>query len=132
MDNDTVERGTRVEVYRNLHTGTWSVRDCKTGRVVGHMDACSIYDAKLVVQPAGRRRVLRDRRKNVHAFIRGRIHNPAPSWALLRRYMRPITYNPYQADTFTFKDTGEAIHSATVVVLDTKGVQAYQARADKV
>ena len=126
--NTALRRGTRVDIYRNLHSGTWSVRDCKSGRVTDHVDMCSVYDAKLVVQPAGRRRVLREGRKNVHAFVRGYIYHPTPSWTLLRRYMKPITYNPYTAKTFTFKDSGEAIHAATVVVLDTDGVLAYQGK----
>ena len=110
MNNDTINRDTRVEVYRNLHTGTWSVRDCQTGRVVGHMDTCSIYDAKLVVQPAGRRRVLRDKRKNVHAGIVGTIMAPVPSWDAdwinskgVPARKIPVTYNPYRFSTFVTK-----------------------------
>jgi len=127
---NTIERGTRVDVYRNLHNGTWSVRDCQTGRVIAHMDTCSIYDAELVVQPAGRRRVLREGRKNVHAFARGYIHNPAPSWTLLKRYMRKITYNPYKAASFTYADDGGAIHNADIVALGPEGVHVYQHRSD--
>jgi hypothetical protein len=125
---DKIERGTRVEVYRNLHNGKWSVRDCRTGLVVAHVDECSVFDARLVVQPAGRQRVIDSGRKNVHAFVRGYIYNPTPAWTLTRRYMKAITYNPSRYASFVVKATKEPILSATVVVLSSTGVLAYQAR----
>ena len=41
----------RVEVYRNLHNDKLSVR--YKGKVVGHVDAIWLRDAKFAVQPAG-------------------------------------------------------------------------------
>lgn len=125
---DKIERGTRVEVYRNLHNGKWSVRDCRTGLVVAHVDECSVFDARLVVQPAGRAKVKREGRKNVHAFVRGYIYNPTPAWTLTRRYMQAITYNPYKYASFVVKGSSEPVHEATVVALSPTGVLAYQAR----
>jgi len=36
----------QVEVYRNLHTGNWSIRSAKSGRVVDHADTVYITGAK--------------------------------------------------------------------------------------
>ena len=48
-----------IEVYKNLHKHCWSVRDNKTGKVIQHVRNIHLVDAKLVVRPAGRERVLR-------------------------------------------------------------------------
>ena len=60
----------RVEVYRNLHNDKLSVR--YGGKVVGHVDSIWLRDATFAVQPAGRDRVRREKKKNVHAFVRGK------------------------------------------------------------
>jgi len=63
-----IHDGVSVDVYRNLHKNTWSIRSRTTGRVVEHSDNVLVRAAKFVVQPAGRKRVLQEQRKNVHAF----------------------------------------------------------------
>lgn len=86
----------RVEVYYNLHKKCWSVRSCKTGRVIKHADSLAMRDCKFVVRPAGREKVRREGRKNVHAFVRGYIDEASktPPTHIL------VTYNPYKHDTF--------------------------------
>ena len=59
----------KVEVYRNLHTGLWSVR--QGGVVKLHTDYIILRNVQFAVQPAGRARVIKEERKNVHAFVRG-------------------------------------------------------------
>ena len=46
----------KVDVYRNLNSDCWSVR--QGARVVCHTDYITLKDCEFVVQPAGRRRVL--------------------------------------------------------------------------
>lgn len=58
-----------VRVYRNLTRGCLSVM--RRGLVVAHVESVALHGARFVVQEAGRQRVLRDRRKNVHAFVEG-------------------------------------------------------------
>ena len=106
----------RVEVYRNLHRSCWSVRDTKTGLVVDHVDAISLIDAQLVVRPAGREKVLREGRKNVHAFIRGTVDGQA-----VQSQTVEITYNPYRYDSFVVKGTEEPIKTAESVTLTETG-----------
>jgi hypothetical protein len=62
----------KVFVYYNLHKHTWSIRDCKTRRVIGHSDHVLLFEVKPKVSQAGRERVLREQRKNVHAGLEGR------------------------------------------------------------
>lgn len=89
----------RVEVYFNLHKHTFSVRSCRTGRVMCHTDEVHIDNPTFVVRKAGRERVLREGRKNVHAFVRGDItvfndFNPHCVDCTV------VSYNPYKHDTF--------------------------------
>jgi hypothetical protein len=121
--------GEKVDIYKNLHNGLWSILDRKTRCVVGHVRYACVEEPKFIVQPAGRRRVLKENRKNVHAFVRGVLkgygeigffcyHTP------LTTGTRPefITYNPFKFDTFIHKNNEEPIHKARWAHLTTKGV----------
>ena len=96
----------RVEVYFNLHKYIWSVRSCKTGRVILHTDKVHIDNPTFVVRKAGRERVLREGRKNVHAFVRGDI-TVFNDFDYIKVGFDPdyldytlVSYNPYKFDTF--------------------------------
>jgi hypothetical protein len=112
----------RVEVYRNLHNGMWSVRDCKTGLVVDHVNEITISNPTFVVQPAGRRKVIEQQRKNVHAFVRGEcvIDSAVDSFTPVE-----VTYNPYKYDSFVSKQDETPIGRASVATLTTSTVTAY-------
>lgn len=60
-----------ADVYRNLNKrGIWySVR--QGGKVVAHAKTVLLHDVRFIVSEAGRQRVLRTGRRNVHAFVRG-------------------------------------------------------------
>lgn len=90
----------RADVYRNLHASppAWSVRNRSTGRVVARPAGVLVTGASFVVSAAGRERVLREGRKNVHAFVRGCVDTDASEpdlsgWA-------EVTYNPYRFASF--------------------------------
>ena len=91
----------RVEVYRNLHKQLWSVRALegpRKGRVIARCAELVIHGPTFHVQPAGREKVRKTRRKNVHAFVRGWFdESAAPAWPVKGH---PVTYNPYRHDTF--------------------------------
>ncbi len=54
-------------IYRNLHKGGFSVR--LRGRVVDYIDEAVCMDVSFKVGLKGRERVLKEGRKNVHAYI---------------------------------------------------------------
>jgi hypothetical protein len=94
----------RIEVYWNLHLRCYSVRALEgadKGRVIAHAGALALRDVTFRVGEAGRQRVLRERRKNVHAFVRGVV---IPFKADPTRYdsRRPLDvgYNPYKTGHF--------------------------------
>ena len=103
--NGKLNHGDRVEVYRNLHNGTFSIR--RNGKVVKHLEnwmTLCLQDVKFAVQPAGREKVRREGKKNVHAYIRGTVIK-AEEYNFSETFKEKcdlwVTYNPYQDDTFT-------------------------------
>ena len=70
--SELVDPDKPVEVYRNLHKKCWSVR--QRGKVKLHTDYICLKDVEFKVSQKGRERVLREQRKNVHAFIKGFLH----------------------------------------------------------
>jgi len=124
MKNNTLQDGDRVEVYRNLHKNCFSIR--KNGRVVDYRyddEMLTLVDVKFAVQPAGRAKVLREQKKNVHAFIRGTVSFETPV-----AYQELVSYNPYKGDTFfvTFGGLQNPIHKARRVTLSDGKVWANQ------
>lgn len=126
----------KVEIYYNLNKHILSVR--QKGIVIKHTPAAEVFNAKFVVQPAGRKRVLREKRKNVHAFIRGtagRLSKTILSQMLGRKYKVQgnwvrVTYNPYKYNSFVEADTGEPIHESAHVVISGRIVYAQKKVVD--
>jgi len=54
-------------IYRNLHTKNFSVR--YKGKVIDHVNSAILIGCTFNVSEKGRQRVLKERRKNVHATI---------------------------------------------------------------
>lgn len=111
IDSTDIPLGTEVEVYWNLHRNCYSVRARageSRGRVIAHVDEFHLDDAKFVVSEAGRQRVLAERRKNVHAVVRG-------LWAEPKKgvIMYHVRYDPYRWDSFVYASDKKPIHEAT-------------------
>jgi hypothetical protein len=121
-------RTSKTEVYWNLHRGGYSVR--QNGIVIAHTDRICLSDARFVVQHGGWERTVREHRKRVHAMVRGKIveaqfveaaegksrHRPRGTVA--------VTYNPYRADHFQVRATGERIDTARLVWFSVKDGKA--------
>ena len=111
----------RVEVYWNLHKRLFSVRALEgdnKGRVIEHAYTVSLVNAKFAVQPAGRERVRQEGKKNVHAFVRGRLIPTHGNFNPFDPPPREVTYNPYMYDTFVDTEFKSAIHTADYVDMD--------------
>ena len=111
--NGKLNHGDRVEIYRNLNNGTHSIR--RNGKVVKHLthwQSIFLKDVKFAVQPAGREKVRREGRKNVHAFVRGTVIMPSSMNCTTDEFKKKmpfcVTYNPYQMEHFgCYMMTGE-------------------------
>lgn len=115
----TIEEGQKVFVYFNLHKKCFSVKDVKTGLVVAHTDSISLYDCEFKVSEAGRQRVLREQRKNVHAGIVGHY---IPEGIEGEPLKGEATYNPYKYETFVDRTTTRALERADWVVLAGRNI----------
>lgn len=99
-----------VRVYRNLHKKCLSVQAKVNGRwkVIKHVNSIYLEDVTFKVSQAGRQRVLRENKKNVHAFVIGwysELYNDAvtavpPSLFNVKR----VCYNPYKHDSFVIEN----------------------------
>lgn len=108
--------GRRVKVYRNLHKQCLSVM--LGGHVVAHVQAITLGDVEFKVSETGRRRVIEERRKNVHAFVVGNVVSVN---VLPQNTDHKASYNPYKAPTFTAAD-GAPVLSANCATVTTRGV----------
>jgi len=109
----------RVHFYYNLHKSCWSQR--LRGKVVGHVQAAELLGVEFRVQPAGRARVLREGRKNVHAFaVSSRCSTVPGEWTDPDTWpgdWYEVTYNPFKAAHFMCKCHGTPVTHADRVIL---------------
>ncbi len=136
----------RVKVYYNLQKECLSVIDAETGLLYCHAHRVELHNAKFRVQLAGRNRVIKEKRKNVHAYIVGDCHDigevskerhrlvrgKVESYDICQcegtmwceecvpesaEQFRHATYNPYKYDTFVDDVSGESLFKSERVVI---------------
>lgn len=114
----------KADVYRNLHKKCMSVRSREKdsyGRVKRRTKDLVMQNCSFVVREKGRRKVILEKRKNVHAFIRGNVSSTYvhPDFSL--DGLVEVTYNPYHSDSFYVKHTGQPVnYSGAVIVKENK------------
>jgi hypothetical protein len=113
----------RVYVYRNLHKDVWSVSNGKKVQYrATHLDLSNVT---FRVRAGGRAKVLREKKKAVHAFVVGVVE--AAGGCLPPIDMTgavEITYNPYKNETFVRVDGGGAVFDAERVLMVYEGGKA--------
>ena len=102
--------GSNVRVYWNLHKRCYSIQTRgKSWRVSGHAHEVLLSDCTFVVNAGGQQRVRAQRRKNVHAFIVGRLvgartsfdwKTPTVLWPAAWDEPAVLRYDPYLNDCF--------------------------------
>lgn len=115
----------RVFVYFNLHRKMWSVKALEgpdKGRVISRSKYVVLRGVTPKVSEAGRQRVLREGRKNVHAGLVGELVQgeavDLPSVA------SKVTYNPRKHTTFVYEYDESPFLGSDLVVLANKAVYA--------
>lgn len=107
-------QGKKVRVYFNLHKKLYSVKDTKSNLVIAHVNKICLDNVKFIVSEKSRQRVLKDKRKNVHAYVEG-IVRPCKSFKNEHREL--LTYNPYKYNSFVIKATEKPIYNAENVLM---------------
>lgn len=118
----------KVSVYWNLHKRLFSLK--YNGRVVTHTNHLCLLHPHFIVNQSGRARVLRERRKNVHAYIRGTLarftYNDNFILSCISSSPIGVKYNPYERDCFFSLEDGCAVRTADLALLNAGGVVAYR------
>lgn len=113
----------KVFVYYNLHKKVFSVKALegeKKGLVIAHVKTISLENVEFKVSEAGRQRVIREQRKNVHAGAKG-------DWVVGASGPHDLTalnYNPYRYSSFVVKATEEPVYKASYAYLYDRAIFA--------
>lgn len=110
---------TFTRVYFNLHKRRLSIQEKRINasgklvwKVVRHAKMIILKDATFKVYESGRQRVIKEKKKNVHAFITGYQIS-----TLIQEDMQRAFYNPYKYSSFV-NENEEPIHSASLALVN--------------
>jgi hypothetical protein len=111
-----LEDGEYVLVAYHLYKRCFSVRLASSRKVIGYTNRIVLSDVSFPVQAAGRLRVLKEKRKNVHAFVKGKINHSIriPHYP----QMREVYYNPYVVEVFVDRETMEPVTHVSVALCE--------------
>ena len=106
------------DFFYNLHTHTWSQKDRKNMRIIGHPKEAVVLEVCFIVGLKSNERVRREKRKNVHAFVRGTHGTEFARFlasSLVDDKWKEVTYNPYKHTSFMCQ--AEPVNRADAVLL---------------
>jgi len=103
-------------VYRNLHKNCLSIK--QRGIVKCHAENVVLTDCEFKVSDKGRDRVRAEKKKNVHAGVKGYVVDARWSLELLDFEWANCYYNPYTTDYWKIKDEEQYIDKAGWVDLN--------------
>jgi len=113
-----------VKVYKNLKFKTPCYSIAHKGKVIGHAKTVVLYHARFHVNENGRQKVLREQRKNVHAWAMGYLVYASNEDVILKGFK--LKYNPYKTDHFYEEKSGNKVHSADQLSLTDSGIYGEQ------
>lgn len=113
-----------TRVYFNLHKRKLSIQEKRINdsgklvwKVVRHADFIFLKDAKFKVSEAGRQKVIKEKKKNVHAFVVGyTLESPKKLLPLNTQ----VFYNPYKFSSFVDGETNPIFGSELVLIQGSK------------
>lgn len=109
----------KVFVYFNLHKRLFSVKSLEgasKGKVIGHSNSIVLGHTQFKISEAGRQRVIRERKKNVHAGVTGTLIDVGTIGEMFKGDV--ITYNPYKNSTFVKKFTNNPVYKGKLTALE--------------
>lgn len=106
-------------IYRNLNKGNFSIqsylKDKKGYRVTDRANTIIMENCTFKIYNSGRQRVIKEKRKNVHAYIEAVSYNHLKGDLDVNNF-REIYYNPYTCSSFIYKDTGEYLKKVSKIL----------------
>lgn len=111
-----LKQGMKVRCYYNLTKHCISVQ--YKGKVIAHVSDIALEDVTFVVQQGGRDRVLREKRKNVHAFVQGTfVERTLIEGAIENLWWKRASYSPYVSNSFYDTETRNPCLTAKIVYI---------------
>lgn len=111
----------KFKIYRNLHKNCFSVlkyvKEKKGYRLHEHITDAVLYDVETKVSETGRQKVIREKQKNVHAFLLCSHYTPLSEPLNTSDYTE-VYYNPYKQSSFTANN--QPIQSCSSLILTTQ------------
>jgi hypothetical protein len=117
-----IKDGVKVGVYFNLHKNCFSVisrEKYNYGKILFHSNYIDLKDVNFKVRQAGRSKVIKEQRKNVHAFCYGKIFTGNNIMV-----NKAVSYNPYKAPHFFSVNDNKQIDKSDYLmmrVINNKG-----------
>jgi len=121
-ENRQVLEGMKVKVYFNLHKNVFSIvalEGTNKNKVVGYANTLELQNVTFKVNESGRQRVLKEKRKNVHAYVVGYLKGLSNNSIDSSNH---ISYNPYKADYFYYKATNKQVNNISNALLKDKQI----------
>ncbi len=118
-----IDRDRPVRVFKNLKHGCYTIM--QDGRVRASAKQVRLLDVEFRVRESGRLRMVREQRRNVHAFAVGQLSDyvhPSESRCLEWLSGRGVYYDPYRYAFFVDRETSVPVESARVAQFDEQGV----------
>jgi hypothetical protein len=106
----------QIRIYYNFTKKIFSVQEKVNGswKVVEYTNEIFIRNATFKVSESGRQRVLKQKRKNVHAFILGERFPFIPKSFV---YRDEVSYNPYKQGNFMLVSENKPLDRAKYVAI---------------
>lgn len=118
-----IDKDQPVRVFKNLKHGCYSIM--QRGVVRASARVVRLSDVEFRVGEKGRQRMIRERRRNVHAFAVGRLVDyvhPDDSRDIAPLEGRGAFYDPYRFGSFVDAETQAPVTSVSVAHFDEDGV----------
>lgn len=124
----TIDYSKPIRIYRNLtKKGVW-YSIVQKGKTVAHSTAICVKDAVFHVNEKTRQRVIKNKRKEFHAYIEGFYTTSGMGTTAAKNDLCvEIKYNPYKYKQFTCTNLTRQpfeIKSALFVIANKEGVKA--------
>ena len=114
----------KVKVYYNLHKKCYSIVSLEKenyGKVIKHEKCVPLFDAQFKVSEKGRQRVLREQKKNVHAYVVGTwLGHLNDEITISGTPIKLATYNPYKYSSFVDAHSKKPLAKASQVLLSKR------------
>ncbi len=118
-----IDKNLPVRVFKNLKYGCYSIM--QRGVIRASAKQVRLSDVEFRVRESGRQRMLREKRKNVHAFAVGRLVDyvhPGDARELVRMEGRDAFYDPYRYASFVDCETKAPVTSVRAAHFHEDGV----------